>query len=122
MLDTNGDGVLSYEEIARGYDLVYGQAVGDAVAEETFAKLDLNQNGIIEYNEFITHSMDIKKTLSDVKLKTAFKLFDANQDGKINLTEMKDVFTYDTEIFNDLEFKNWLDDLDSDGDGEIDEH
>ena len=32
MLDTNGDGVLSYEEIARGYDLVYGQAVGDAVA------------------------------------------------------------------------------------------
>ena len=35
---------------------------------------------------------------------------------------MKDIFTYDTEIFNDLEFKNWLDDLDSDGDGEIDEN
>ena len=35
---------------------------------------------------------------------------------------MKDIFTYDTEIFNDFEFKNWLDDLDSDGDGEIDEN
>lgn len=47
MLDTDGDGVLSFDEIARGYDIVYGQAVGDAVAEETFTKLDLNQNGII---------------------------------------------------------------------------
>lgn len=65
MLDTNGDGVLSYDEIARGYDMVYGTAVGDAVAEETFTKLDLNQNGIIEYHEFITHSLDIKKNLSN---------------------------------------------------------
>jgi Ca2+-binding EF-hand superfamily protein len=47
ILDTNGDGVLSFEEISKGYQTVYGPSVGQAVAEETFAKLDLNNNGIL---------------------------------------------------------------------------
>lgn len=47
MLDTNADGVLSFEEIAKGYETVYGPLVGYTVAEETFAKLDLNHNGVL---------------------------------------------------------------------------
>lgn len=55
-------------------------------------------------------------------MKAAFKLFDSNQDGKINLSEMKEIFSYDIKLFDEHKFKNWLDDLDSNGDGEIDEN
>ena len=33
MLDTNGDGVLSFDEIAKGYQIVYGPIVGETIAE-----------------------------------------------------------------------------------------
>lgn len=35
---------------------------------------------------------------------------------------MKDIFSYDIKLFDEHKFKNWLDDLDCNGDGEIDEN
>ena len=121
LLDTNGDGVLSFQEISKGYQIVYGELIGESIAQETFSKLDLNQNGVLEYNEFITYSLDLKKLISEDKMKAAFKLFDSNHDGKINLAEVKELFSYDTNIFDEHKIKNWLSDLDHNGDGEIDE-
>lgn len=43
-LDSNNDGVLSPEELTQGYIRIYGRELGTAVAEDTFAKLDLNHN------------------------------------------------------------------------------
>lgn len=60
--------------------------------------------------------------ISGEKMKAAFKLFDSNEDGRINLSEMKEMFAYDITLFDEHKFKNWLDDLDSDGDGEVDEN
>ena len=44
-LDENGDGVLSSEELVEGYSKLYGRELGTKIAEETFAKLDVNHNG-----------------------------------------------------------------------------
>jgi hypothetical protein len=33
MLDTDGDGVLSFEEISKGYQTVYGEIIGQTIAE-----------------------------------------------------------------------------------------
>ena len=77
---------------------------------------------MIEYNEFITHSIDLKKIISGEKMRVAFKMFDSNDDGKINITEIKDAFGYDSSMLEEYHFKTWMDDLDYNGDGEIDEN
>ena len=46
-LDENGDGVLSMEELVEGYSQIYGKALGQKIAEETFAKLDVNNSGTL---------------------------------------------------------------------------
>jgi hypothetical protein len=35
---------------------------------------------------------------------------------------MKDIFSYDMKMFDEHRFESWLDELDSNGDGEIDEN
>ena len=51
MLDVNGDGLLSKEELLEGYKILMGGDVELAKreVEETMARIDLNKNGTIEY-------------------------------------------------------------------------
>jgi len=44
-LDKNNDGVLSIDELIDGYSSIYGKLVGRKIAEDTFSKLDINNNG-----------------------------------------------------------------------------
>lgn len=46
-MDKNGDGVLSAEELIEGYSQIYGKALGQKIAEETFKKLDVNDSGTL---------------------------------------------------------------------------
>lgn len=60
-LDTNGDGVLSKDELVEGYSKIYGRASAEQIASETFAKLDVNNNGTLEYSEFIAYGLRREK-------------------------------------------------------------
>ena len=44
-MDKNGDGTLSMQELIDGYSEIYGKAMAEQIAKETFEKLDINQNG-----------------------------------------------------------------------------
>ena len=46
-LDTNGDGVLSKDELISGYGKIYGLDAAQQIATETFTKLDVNNNGTL---------------------------------------------------------------------------
>ena len=49
-LDKNGDGVLSMEELVNGYSKIYGKALGEKIAKDPFDKLDVNNNGTLDYS------------------------------------------------------------------------
>jgi calcium-dependent protein kinase len=75
--DKNGDGVLSRAELIEGYKQI-GYKSADAVVavDGIMDKIDINKNGNIEYDEFLMANIDKDETLSQEKLKQAFKIFD----------------------------------------------
>ena len=75
--DKNGDGVLSRTELIESYKQI-GYQSQDAVAavDAIMDKIDINKNGNIEYDEFLMANFDKNETLSQDKLKQAFRIFD----------------------------------------------
>jgi calcium-dependent protein kinase len=57
--------------------------------EAVLKEVDINENGYIDYSEFITASMNINELLSKKYIEKAFKTFDFNGDGYISHDELK---------------------------------
>jgi len=118
--DTNGDGVLSKQEIINGYRKTYGK-VDENEIENMIASIDLDGNGVIDYNEFLTCSMNKDKILRNDNLKICFKEFDTDGSGKISIDEISAIFKRGGgDNPADLEaFKKMIKEVDENGDGEI---
>ena len=118
--DTNGDGVLSKEEIINGYKKTYGK-VDEYEIENMIKSIDLDGNGVIDYNEFLACSMNKDKILRNDNLRICFNEFDKDGSGKISIDEISNIFKKgDQDNKEDLEaFKKMIKDADENGDGEI---
>ena len=107
--DTNGDGVLSREEIINGYKKTYGK-VDENEIDNMIKSIDLDGNGVIDCNEFLACSMNKEKILRNDNLKICFNEFDTDGSGKISVDEISAIFkrgNKDNE--EDLEaFKNMI--------------
>jgi len=76
-LDKNHDGKLSQEELMEGYTNIYGNSELAKQEVDTIMKnVDADNNGYIDYSEFLIASTNKKKLLSKDNLKKAFDLFD----------------------------------------------
>lgn len=53
---------------------------------------DYSGTGQINYSEFIAATIDVKKFLSDTKLRSVFSLFDTDHSGKITIENLHDAF------------------------------
>lgn len=75
--DKNGDGVLERDELLEGY-MKLGKTTEQAVkiVDKIMREIDLNNNGTIDYSEFLMANLKHEDALSNEKLKEAFKLFD----------------------------------------------
>ena len=117
--DANHDGVLSKEEIVSGYKKAYG-TVDENEIENMIQSIDLDGNGVIDYNEFLTCSINKDKILRKENLELCFKAFDLDNSGTISLDEISAIFTGGNKNSkNAEEFKNILKEADENGDGEI---
>jgi calcium-dependent protein kinase len=118
--DTNGDGVLSKEEIINGYKKTYGK-VDEYEIENMIKSIDLDGNGVIDYNEFLACSMNKDKILRNDNLRICFNEFDKDGSGKISIDEISNIFKKgDQDNKEDIEaFKKMIKDADENGDGEI---
>lgn len=58
LLDKNSDGRLSKEEVKEGYLKHFGQQMTEDEVDTMFAKVDTDNNGFIDYNEFIVAAAD----------------------------------------------------------------
>ena len=81
-------------------------------------KLDLNNNGTIDYSEFVIANVDAQKLLQEDKLKEAFDLFDVDHSGEITIDELKKVLGggKKNEI-DDSEWERMMQEVDISGDG-----
>lgn len=82
--------------------------------------IDSNQNGLIDYSEFIAACLQSYNYLQENQLKAAFSYFDKDGSGTISRDELRvclqsDDFTLSEEQINEL-----LNGVDANNDGQID--
>lgn len=114
LIDKNGDGSLSYEEL----QMAVIEHKLDLDVDKIIEECDINKSGSIDYTEFLMASVEHSKAYNKQKIKEVFDELDINKDGKISVDELK------TLIGGDRERKHLVDriieETDVDGDGEID--
>ena len=81
--------------------------------------VDFNQNGLIEYSEFVSAASNLKHLLTEKNLKQAFDLFDLDQNGEITPRELKHILGGKNEDLKDEEWEHLINDFDKNGDGMI---
>jgi calcium-dependent protein kinase len=115
-MDTNGDGVLSYDEIKVGLEKMN---FSPEDVQSLLDNLELNEDGVVDYTKFVAANMEKSVYLREERLMAAFKLFDKDGDGKITVKEIMEVLNReqcrDEDYYNQL-----LKEVDLNGDGTID--
>ncbi|OMJ79124.1 hypothetical protein SteCoe_20914 [Stentor coeruleus] len=113
-LDSNGDGKLSIEEITQVLSLVSSFRLKGI--NEIIKRCNSNHNDFIYYTEFLSASMDWKLFLCNKKLEAAFRAFDLDGNGKIDLNELKEMIGG----IDDVGYMNMMCQNDKNGDGGLD--
>jgi len=77
MLDVNGDGQLSREELLEGYKIILNNPdEAQAYVDKVMSQLDMNNNGTIDYKEFLVANFKGNNVLDLRMLRQAFDFFD----------------------------------------------
>ena len=123
-IDKNGDGKITKEELFSGLQELKKEESDEEIKKEVeiiFSNIDNDQNGYLEYEEFIRAAVDKEYFLSDNFLRFAFDYFDRDKNGQISFNEIKQLFNqseknkYNNEIQSQLQ-KNFQE-MDINGDG-----
>jgi len=117
--DENMDGKITKKEMLNLFkNLLHITTRAEEDVEEIFKKLDNDNNGYIEYEEFVRASIDKHIFVQEETLQFAFNFFDKDGSGQITTDELKAVFGNNTEISDNVLF-SLLDKIDIDGNKEI---
>lgn len=117
VLDIDGDGQLTQEELKRGFGNITISTCLEL--EDVLKSCDIDMNGMIDYSEFITATLDWQQHLSQDVLEKAFIVFDTDKSGSISIREIKQFLGVEDENEDDM-WSIVLKEADINGDGEID--
>ena len=91
--DQNGDGKLSKEEFVKGLSNNNNNLNSILKSNNTIdglmKNIDSDNNGFIEFEEFLIASINKEKILTEKNLKMAFDVFDRDKSGGISQNELK---------------------------------
>lgn len=119
--DENMDGKITKKEMVKVFkNTLQITNKAEEEVEEIFKKLDNDNNGYIEYEEFVRASINKDIFVREEILQFAFKFFDKDNSGQITIDELKAVFCMgrDREISEKV-LINILEKIDTDGNKEI---
>ena len=118
-LDDNGDGILSYEELKKGFKSYFGDSKNmEKEFNELMKLIDTDGNGTVEYQEFIRATCDLNLLLTDKNLNMAFKAFNKDGSGSLSESEIKEILGFKENTDNEL-VKTIMKEIDFNGDGRI---
>lgn len=119
IIDDNGDGRLTKKELLKGL-IIYNENIvnPEQEVENVFKKVDTDQNGFLEFEEFVRVIIDKKKILTNEILKFAFDFFDKDGNGEVTLEELAETFGES----NKAQLKELIDEIDINKDEKISFH
>ena len=117
--DKNGDGRLTKDELLKGMSRVTTDSNIIESLDELMKTIDSDNNGYIEFEEFVRASIDKEKLLTEKNLKIAFDIFDKDKSGGISASELKMLLGESNVHTKDIVWKNMIKEIDLNGDGQI---
>jgi calcium-dependent protein kinase len=119
--DENGDGRIAKSELQQGLQQMLPQEEAKLISTRLMGEVDTDNSGFIEYEEFLTASIDKNKILTEENLRYAFNVFDKDGSGKISFVEIKNILGCSDANgkINDKPFIDMINEIDINGDGEI---
>ena len=120
-IDINGDGKITEEELYKGLSTKIKSDTLEKDVENIYHKLDMDGDGYIEYEEFVRAAVSKDKFMVNNVLKFAFRFFDKDNSGNIDINEIGKVFKKSITDQNNVEQALYkiLYEVDSDRDGKI---
>lgn len=115
-VDKDGDGRISAQELYQAYE---GTSLQLPNVEKLLREVDADQNGYLDYSEFITAATNWGELLTEERLSQAFKAFDTDNNGTISKAELKAMFKGD-ELIQDEVWQAIMQESDRNRDGVID--
>lgn len=91
-LDIDGNGTLSKEELIKGYKETmpsYDEALILKIVEDLMEQADVNQQGEINFTDFIVAATNREQKLHEEHIEKAFKMLDLDGNGFIDVNELK---------------------------------
>ena len=67
---------LSHNELRKGYQKYFADSLNENEFEDLISKLDQDNSGYIEYEEFLRATVDTESILTEKNLQFAFNFFD----------------------------------------------
>lgn len=114
-IDTDKSGTITVDELRQGLK-EKGELLPDTDLQKLMSNMDVDGNGVIDYEEFVAATMNLYK-LENENLLKAFQKFDADNSGYITKDELVTALK-DRE--DELDIEQILAEVDKDNDGKID--
>ena len=119
-LDESGEGLLSMEELKKGYKKFFTDSLTDSEFDEIMKTIDQDKSGQISIEEFLRATVNYENLVTEKNLKYAFDYFDKDHSGYLSPDEIKEVLGLND---NSEETKKLVNDImkevDTNGDGQI---
>jgi len=119
LLDKDGSGRLDKEELQKGFQEAFGYNLGEYEMQALMKNIDHDNNGYIEYEEFLKAAIGNKVLLSNENLIQAFNVFDADKSGDITTEEIRKIIGGEKGIEED-NFQEIISEIDLDKGDSID--
>mmetsp|Transcript_10694 Transcript_10694/g.17674 ORF Transcript_10694/g.17674 Transcript_10694/m.17674 type:complete len:183 (-) Transcript_10694:186-734(-) len=102
-MDRNGDGTLTVAEVKDALDQASVEIPGNI--EQLLDEADTEGSGVIDYTEFLAATLDKKVYVQEDIVWNAFKKFDLDNNGSIDLKELNQVLG-DAEVAEAMNLKD----------------
>ena len=115
----SGNCKLSKEELREGLYAYKPKEEVDKIIDNLFLMLDGDNDGFVEYEEFLRACIKKKQILTSTYLKYAFKFIDKEKTGTLNVQKIISAFVTTPNKMIEAAFNKTLNSVDKDGDGII---
>jgi len=117
LVDTDGNGTISKEELLKFYLTHPPPQVKDVAAwvDNIFEELDSDGSGELEFTEWAAAAMQSLDDLKECAMAAAFRALDVDDDGKITIAELSALVKVSVQELESTLARN-----DGNGDGELD--
>ena len=120
-IDVNGDGKINKDELLKGLQSKIKSDTLKKDVDTIFHNIDMDNNGYIEYEEFVRAAVSKEHFIDTKVIQFAFRYFDKDGSGEITFDEIEEVFKESIQDKSNVHesLKKIIDEVDENGDGII---